>query len=127
MGAGPGAGARAAAGRCLEGASPVEAWAGISLDRSIAKRYEHLPRRWVHRCVNGVIERTFSWLGQNRRLSKDYEYLTDTSEILIYIAMARLMLRRLTGDPSAQPGRKRPQKRPKVLSNEAQMTLQTGT
>jgi len=83
-------------------------------------RYEHLPRRWV-------IERTFSWLGQNRRLSKDYEYLTDTSEILIYIAMARLMLRRLTGDPSAQPGRKRPPKRPKVLSNEAQMTLQTGT
>lgn len=47
-----------------------------------------LPRRWV-------IERTLSWLGQNRRLSKDYERLTDTSEAMIYAAMTRLMVRRL--------------------------------
>lgn len=47
-----------------------------------------LPRRWV-------IERTLSWLGQNRRLSKDYERLTDTSEAIIYAAMTRLMVRRL--------------------------------
>jgi transposase len=47
-----------------------------------------LPRRWV-------VERTFSWLGQNRRLSKDYERLCATSETLIYIAMTRLMVRRL--------------------------------
>jgi len=31
-----------------------------------------LQRRWV-------VERTFSWLAQNRRLSKDYERLTETS------------------------------------------------
>src|SRR5215208_5049101 len=48
-----------------------------------------LPRRWV-------VERTFSWLGQSRRLSKDYERLTATGEALIYIVMTRLMLRRLT-------------------------------
>lgn len=47
-----------------------------------------LPRRWV-------VERTFSWLSQNRRLSKDYERLTKTSESMIYAAMTRLMIRRL--------------------------------
>jgi putative transposase len=47
-----------------------------------------LPRRWV-------IERTFSWLSHSRRLSKDYERLCATSEALIYIAMTRIMVRRL--------------------------------
>ncbi len=48
-----------------------------------------LPRRWV-------VERTFAWLGHNRRLSKEYERLPETSEAMIYVAMTRLMLRRLT-------------------------------
>ena len=47
-----------------------------------------LPRRWV-------VERTFSWLGQNRRMSKDYERLPETAEAFIYVAMSRLMARRL--------------------------------
>jgi putative transposase len=47
-----------------------------------------LPRRWV-------VERTFAWQGQQRRLSKDYERLCATSEALIYVTMIRLMLRRL--------------------------------
>ncbi len=34
--------------------------------------------------------------GRYRRLSKDYEYLTDTSEAMIYAAMTHLMLRRIT-------------------------------
>ncbi len=38
---------------------------------------------------------TFAWLNLHRRLSKDYEVLTDNSETMIYIAMTRLMLRRL--------------------------------
>jgi putative transposase len=50
--------------------------------------YVALPRRWV-------VERTFSWLSQNRRMSKDYERLCATSEAFIYVAMRRLMVRRL--------------------------------
>ena len=45
--------------------------------------------------TEGRVERTFGWLGRYRRLSKDYEYLPETSEAWIYIAMSRLMLRRL--------------------------------
>ncbi len=47
-----------------------------------------LPWRWV-------VERTFAWLTQCRRLSKDYEVLPSSSEAMIYIAMTRLMIRRL--------------------------------
>ncbi len=42
-----------------------------------------------------IVERTFGWLNKNRRLSKDYECLTDTSEALIHVAMIRIMVRRL--------------------------------
>jgi putative transposase len=42
-----------------------------------------------------VVERTFGWLGRYRRLSKDYEGLTQTSEGMIYAAMVHLMVRRL--------------------------------
>lgn len=47
-----------------------------------------LPRRWV-------VERTFAWISHNRRMSKDYEQLAATSEAFIYVAMTRLMVRRL--------------------------------
>jgi putative transposase len=43
-----------------------------------------------------IVERTFAWLGRNRRLSKDYEYAVQTSETMIDIAAIRLMLNRLT-------------------------------
>jgi putative transposase len=56
--------------------------------RDGAVGFEVLPRRWV-------VERTFGWLGRWRRLSKDYEYLTQTSEAMIYVAMIHLMVRRL--------------------------------
>jgi transposase len=52
------------------------------------KGFRVLPRRWV-------VERTFSWIDQNRRMSKDYERLTETSEAFIHVAMSRLMARRL--------------------------------
>ena len=45
--------------------------------------------------VQGSIERTFAWLGRNRRLAKDYERLCETTETWIYLAMTKLMLRRL--------------------------------
>jgi putative transposase len=50
--------------------------------------YVALPRRWV-------VERTFSWLSQNRRMSKDYERLCASAEAFVYAAMVRLMARRL--------------------------------
>lgn len=53
------------------------------------KGFKVLPKRWI-------VERTFAWLNHYRRLSKDYEYRTDTSETLIYIAMTHLMVRRLS-------------------------------
>ena len=52
------------------------------------KGFVVLPRRWV-------VERTFAWLSQNRRRSKDYERLCASAEALIYVAMTRLMVRRL--------------------------------
>ena len=42
-----------------------------------------------------IVERSFAWLGPNRRLSKDYEYCVQSSETLIEIAATRLMLNRL--------------------------------
>ncbi|MFA6163802.1 MAG: transposase, partial [Methylobacter sp.] len=45
-----------------------------------------LPRRWV-------VERSFAWLGNSRRLSKDYERLTDTAEVFIKITEVHRLLR----------------------------------
>ena len=50
--------------------------------------FKVLPRRWV-------VERTFAWLGRYRRLSKDYERCTKSSEGVIYIASIRTMLKRI--------------------------------
>jgi putative transposase len=47
-----------------------------------------LPRRWV-------VERTFGWLGNYRRLSKDYEYLPSVSETMITVAMLHVLARRI--------------------------------
>ncbi len=47
-----------------------------------------LPRRWV-------VERSFAWYGRYRRLSKDYEFLPQSSEAMIYLASIRTMLHRL--------------------------------
>jgi putative transposase len=52
-----------------------------------SKGFSVLPRRWV-------VERTFAWLGQYRRLGRDYEVLPKHSQAMIYIAMTRLMARR---------------------------------
>ena len=71
----------------------AEEWAkeGKKVDRQrlmLPRGFKVLPRRWV-------VERTFSWLDQNRRMSKDYERLCATGEAFIYVAMTRLMVRRL--------------------------------
>jgi putative transposase len=53
--------------------------------KNVKQGFKILPKRWV-------VERTFAWLTKCRRLSKDYERLTSTSEALILLAMCRLML-----------------------------------
>ncbi len=70
--------------RQQEGASVVQMWAGLNYGRGI----EVLPKRWV-------VERTFAWLNKCRRLCRDYEFVPQSSEAMIYIAMTRLMLKRL--------------------------------
>jgi putative transposase len=56
--------------------------------RPEAEEFEILPFRWI-------VERTFAWLGRWRRLSKDYEGTTASSEAFIKLAMIGLMTRRL--------------------------------
>jgi putative transposase len=60
------------------------------MGESTPKSASHLPakRRWV-------VERTFAWLDTYRRLSKDYEYLPESSEAMIQLAMINLMAHRL--------------------------------
>jgi putative transposase len=79
----------------------IKNWCGWVLEivkKSVGSQFEGLPRRWV-------VERTFAWLGSSRRLSKDYEELTDNSEAMLQIAMIRLMLNRLCRQPQPQQRR----------------------
>ena len=52
------------------------------------RTFRVLPRRWV-------VERSIAWMGRYRRLSKDYEAMTTTSEGMIYAAFGGTMLRKL--------------------------------
>ena len=80
------------AGRLIEWVSQLRRRGKVTLE--IVKRnddvsgFKVLPKRWI-------VERTFGWLGRWRRLSKDYEFLTETSETVIHVAMIGLMTRRL--------------------------------
>jgi len=50
--------------------------------------FQVLPKRWI-------VERTFAWFESYRRLAKDYEFNTDTSETMIQLAMIKIMLNRI--------------------------------
>jgi len=62
--------------------------AHVEVIRRTEQEFRILPKRWV-------VERTFGWLNQYHRLSKDYEHLPEMSEAAIYAVMTRIMLRRL--------------------------------
>ncbi len=77
------------AGQLVNWASALGGWLIQVVKRARnSHSFEVLPRRWV-------VERTLGWLGRNRRLSKDYEELPESSEAWVYIAMIHLMLKRL--------------------------------
>ena len=80
-------------GKLVEWVRTVGGWT-LELVRRPAQQhtFQVLPRRWV-------VERTFGWLNLQRRLSKDYEALCETTETWIYIAMTGLTLRRLARLP----------------------------
>ncbi len=68
----------------------VDAILGLGVDISEKikpNQWEKLPWRWV-------VERTFSWFGHSRRLSKDHEITTDSAETMIRISHLHTLLRR---------------------------------
>lgn len=60
----------------------------LHISKKIKDTFAVLPIRWI-------VERTFAWLGNYRRLSKDYERLTLTAENMVRIAMLRIMVTKL--------------------------------
>jgi len=76
------------AGKLIDWAANFGRWVLQIVKRNDEiKGFAVLPRRWV-------VERTFSWLGKYRRLSKDYESLTVSSETMIQLAMINLTIHR---------------------------------
>ena len=71
-------------GPTVQNASPRP----IEIVKRNQRGFEVLPKRWI-------VERTFAWLGINRRLSKDFERRASTSLAFIQTAMIKLMTRRL--------------------------------
>lgn len=78
------------AGKLIEWVNENCCWKLEIVKRSELKGFHILPKRWI-------VERTFGWFNNYRRLSKDYEYDPATSETMIYLAMTHLMLKRLCG------------------------------
>jgi putative transposase len=60
----------------------------IEISKRIVKKWSLLPKRWV-------VERTFSWLNNFRRLSKDYEITTSSAENYVIIAHSLGLLKRI--------------------------------
>jgi putative transposase len=65
---------------------------GASWQLQIVKRRQ---RAFKVAGLTWIVERSFAWLGRNRRFSKDYEYRVQTSETMLEIAATRLILNRL--------------------------------
>ena len=63
-------------------------WRVEIVKRSDLHRFVVLPKRWI-------VERTFAWIGRNRRLARDYERHARKVVAFVRLAMIRIMLRRL--------------------------------
>jgi putative transposase len=93
------------AGVLVDWVRSLRKWGKVRLElvqRSAEGRgFQRLPHRWI-------VERTFGWFGRWRRLSKDYEYLTETSESAVRVIMIHVMVHRLA---PAKPKRRSVRKR----------------
>jgi len=82
-------------------------WADMGFQGQEAKEYasrhgcnleivsRRSPKSFVVQAKRWIVERTFAWLGRFRRMSKDYEYRVCSSVSMMYLAMMRLLLKRL--------------------------------
>jgi len=59
----------------------------VDISKRIKPEFEILPKRWI-------VERTFAWAGNSRRLSKDYEISTDSAENMVLISNLHTILKR---------------------------------
>jgi transposase len=73
-------------------------WLPPGVTPPTAPSFAVVPRRWV-------VERTFAWLGRFRRLSRDDEFLTATSQAVICLAMSQVLVRRLAGSAASRQHR----------------------
>jgi putative transposase len=77
------------AGQLIEWTRQLAGWVLEIVKRSDdVKGFKVLPKRWI-------VERTLGWLGRYRRLSKDYEAQTQSSEAMVHLSMVNLMVHRL--------------------------------
>jgi len=75
------------AGKLLQWVEQLKSFV-LRIIKRTDKGFKIMPKRWI-------VERTFGWFGKYRRLSKDYERLTENSETTIKLAMINIMIRRL--------------------------------
>lgn len=76
-------------GELIENTRKIYGWiVEVVLRSDNTTKFEVLPKRWI-------VERTFAWFESYRRLSKDFEYQTETSQAMIQLAMIKLMLNRI--------------------------------
>lgn len=76
-------------GELIDNTKKIYGWiVEVVLRSDRSEKFQILPKRWI-------VERTFSWFENSRRLSKDFEYKTDTSEAMIQLCMIQLMLNRI--------------------------------
>jgi len=61
---------------------------GVDISERIKPIFEVIPKRWV-------VERTFAWMNNSRRLAKDYEITTESEEAFVMISHLHTLLRRL--------------------------------
>lgn len=75
-------------GKLIAWSHDMFGWLVTVVKRTEAHRFAVLPKRWI-------VERTFAWLTNSRRLVRDYEVSPKQAEAMIKVAMIHLLLKRL--------------------------------